>query len=197
MNTQRLTNPELNWIRKLDINATSYLELSHTNKIRFELMRYFHQLEESGKPLYFFSVTYKPLNCAMTPDIANRDFTRFYLRTFLPIILQTKNCNRSKYRNLQPITYAFLEDHKPKGVKDPSNPNVTVLETRLHHHAICAIHPETLTRFKELEGENTLIEDSETVGTTDLKRCDVGAVSYATKMMWKHPLELVFSPTTK
>jgi hypothetical protein len=92
------------------------------------------------------------------------------------------------------ITYAFLEDHAPKGVKDPLNPSVTVLETRLHHHAICAVHPDTLARFEGLEGENTMVGFSPKIMTSDLKKVnDVGgAVYYSTKMMWKHPLELIF-----
>lgn len=185
---------EQSWINKLDIKSTSYLDLSQTNKVRFELMRYFYNLDQSDRTLYFLTLTYKPYGTTIyTPDMVNGFFTRFYLRHFLPHIHQTKNYNRNKYRSLQPITYAFLEDHQPKGMKDPSHPSITVLESRLHHHAICAVHPDTLARFEELEGENTLVNGfSYKVMTSDLKKCDVGAVAYATKQICKHPLELMF-----
>ena len=188
---------ELSWIKSINRNSRTPLDLSDVNRIRFELIRYYSDLEESGRTLYFLTLTYKPYSDRVyTPLVVNQFFTTFYVQHFLPFIFQTKNFDRPNRKRIQPITYAFLDDHAPKGFRDPLNPSLTTLVTGLHHHAILAVHPDTFSAVDSLKGENTLVGFSPKIMTSDLKPCDAKTVSYASKMMWKYSLELMFPDKT-
>jgi hypothetical protein len=92
------------------------------------------------------------------------------------------------------VTLAFIDEHKPVAMKSRTNPDLLELSSKLHHHAVLAVHPDTLERLKTLVGENTMQTGfSSKVMTTDLRPCDASAVGYASKMLHRYPEYRIFS----
>ena len=194
MNTKSIQiNPE--FIRSINQSVTTPRELSTTDQMRYGLLQMMLEHQESGRSLFMISTTYKPYqNKIYSPQDVDQFFTRFYLHHFLPELIQTKHYNRSKFRSIQPITIAFIDEHKPTVIKSRTNPDLLELSSKLHHHAVLAIHPDTLERIHSMVGENTMKTGFSTkIMTTDLRSCDVGAVGYASKMFHRYPDFLTFS----
>lgn len=194
MNTKTIQNIQP-FIQSINESVTNPRELSITDQMRNGLLQMMLEHQESGRFLFFLTVTYKPFqNKVYSPQDVDQFFTRFYMHHFLPELLQTKHYNRSKFRPFQPITFSFIDEHKPVATKSISNPNLLELSSRLHHHAVLAVHPDTLEQIQTLVGENTMRTGfSSKVMTTDLKPCDAGAVGYSSKMLHRYPDFLTFS----
>ena len=194
MNTKPIqNNPD--FIQSVNKSVTNSRELSTTDQMRYGLLQMMLEHQESGRSLFMLTTTYKPYqNKIYSYEDVNQFFTRFYLHHFLPELIQTKHYNRSKFRSIQPITISFIDEHKPIATKSRSNPDLLELSSKLHHHAVLAVHPDTLERIQTLVGENTMkIGFSSKIMTTDLRPCDVGAVGYASKMFHRYPDFLTFS----
>ena len=163
--------------------------------MRLELTKYFHDLKyQSNRHLFHFTLTYKPFeDYSYSPKNTNDFFIHFYTKHFLPFLLNTKNFQRSKYRELQPICYAFLDEHESK-VSTQKYLNTSRFSARLHHHAILAIHADTLDRMQSLIGENTLASNkfSNKVMSSHVRECDAMCLLYASKMYAKYPDFLCF-----
>ena len=193
MNTKPIQN-DPDYIKSINKSVTTTRELSTTDQMRFGLLQMMLKHQESGRSLFLLSITYKPYqNKIYSSQDVDQFFTRFYLRHFLPELIQTKHYNRSKFRRIQPITISFIDEHKPTVIKSRTNPDLLELSSKLHHHAVLAVHPETLERIQTLTGENTMQTGfSSKIMTTDLRPCDVGAVGYASKMFHRYPDFLIF-----
>jgi hypothetical protein len=107
--------------------------------------------------------------------------------------LNTKNFQRIKYREMQPICLAFLDEHESQ-VSTQKYLNTSRFSARLHHHAILAIHSDTLDRMQTLIGENTLASNkfSTKVMSSHVRECDAMCLLYASKMYAKYPDFLSF-----
>lgn len=194
MNTKPIQN-DSPFIQSINQSATTPQELSSSDQKRYGLLQMMLKHQESGRSLFLLTLTYKPFqNKIYSSQDVDQFFTRFYLHHFLPELLQTKHYNRSKFRPIQPITISFIDEHKPTVTKSRSNPDLLELSSKLHHHAVLAVHPDTLERIQTLVGENTMQTGfSSKIMTTDLRPCDAGAVGYASKMFHRYPDFLTFS----
>ena len=188
-------NTESDWIQYLSKSATSIKDLSSSELERFHLTKYVHdQKYQSNRHLFHLTLTYKPFeDYSYSPKNTNDFFIHFYTKHFLPFLLNTKNYQRSKYREMQPICLAFLDEHE-SNVSTQKYLNTSRFSARLHHHAILAIHTDTLDRMQSLIGENTLASNrfSNKVMSSHVRECDAMCLLYASKMYAKYPDFLCF-----
>ena len=188
-------NTASDWIQYLSRSATSIKDLSSSELERFHLTKYVHdQKYQSNRHLFHLTLTYKPFeDYSYSPKNTNDFFIHFYTKHFLPFLLNTKNFQRSKYRDLQPICLAFLDEHESK-VSTQKYLNTSRFSARLHHHAILAIHTDTLDRMQTLIGENSLASNkfSNKVMSSHVRECDAMCLLYASKMYAKYPDFLCF-----
>ena len=188
-------NTESDWIQYLSRFATSIKDLSSSQQMRFHLAKFTQELEhQSNRHLFHLTLTYKPFeDYSYSPKNTNDFFIHFYTKHFLPFLLNTKNFQRSKYRELQPICLAFLDEHE-SNVSTQKYLNTSRFSARLHHHAILAIHTDTLDRMQTLIGENTLASNrfSNKVMSSHVRECDAMCLLYASKMYAKYPDFLCF-----
>ena len=188
-------NTESDWIQYLSRSATSIKDLSSSQQMRFHLAKFTQELEhQSNRHLFHLTLTYKPFeDYSYSPKNTNDFFIHFYTKHFLPFLLNTKNFQRSKYREMQPICLAFLDEHESKD-STQKYLNTSRFSARLHHHAILAIHTDTLDRMQTLIGENTLASNkfSNKVMSSHVRECDAMCLLYASKMYAKYPDFLSF-----
>lgn len=164
---------------------------------QIEYVNYFEKFESEGRKLFHLTVTYLPYqHREYSVSDVNKFFTNFYVKNLLPTIFKSRNLSK-KQKSIQPVTYTFIDEHEPKPIKI-SNNNSERLEfpTRLHHHSILAVHPDTLDPVTELVGENIFTRNkfSQKVMTTDLRPCDPSTFIYVSKMIDKYPDYLQFPP---
>lgn len=166
--------------------------MNQTDRIRLSLAKYFHELENNkGYLLYHVSLTYKPQKYELTPERVDSCFIKFHTQFVLPTSLGTKNIHHSHCKRIQPIVFAFLDEHDLKKSK------FTTCESpiKLHHHAIYAVHPDAVEWFDAHIGENTfsiLNQENTPFLTSDLKDCGAMRVLYASKMLETYPEFLSF-----
>ena len=188
-------NTASDWIQYLSRSATSIKELSSSQQIRFHLAKYINDIKhQSNRHLFHLTLTYKPFqDYSYSPKNTNDFFIHFYTKHFLPFLLNTKNFQRIKYREIQPICLAFLDEHESQ-VSTQKYLNTSRFSARLHHHAILAIHSDTLDRMQTLIGENTLASNkfSYKVMSSHVRECDAMCLLYASKMYAKYPDFLSF-----
>ena len=202
-------NTSSDWIHYLSKSATSIKDLSKNQQMRLELTKYFHDLKyQSNRHLFHLTLTYKPFaDYSYSPKNTNDYFIHFYTKHFLPFLLNTKNFQRIKYRELQPICFAFLDENESKPSPEThvltnrfnrfsakTRDQTTRFSERLHHHAILAIHADTYDRMQSLIGENTLESNkfSYKVMSSHVRECDAMCLLYASKMYAKYPDFLSF-----
>ena len=188
-------NTASDWIQYLSKSATSIKDLSSTQLMRFHLTKYVHDIEyQSNRHLFHLTLTYKPFaDYSYSPKNTNDFFIHFYTKHLLPFLLNTKNFQRSKYREMQPICLAFLDEHESR-VSSQTYLQKSRFSERLHHHAILAIHADTLDKIQSLIGENTLASNnfSNKVMSSHVRECDAICLLYASKMYAKYPDFLSF-----
>jgi hypothetical protein len=89
----------------------------------------------------------------------------------------------------QPILLSFLDEHEIKSVQvstDATGNPIYAHPVRLHHHSIIASRPATTEQFLAMCGDNTLLQYSPKMMTSNLVPCDADRVFYASKMLWKY-----------
>jgi len=183
------------WIQYLSRSATSIKDLSSSQLMRFHLAKYINDIKhQSNRHLFHLTLTYKPFeDYSYSPKNTNDFFIHFYTKHFLPFLLNTKNFQRIKYREMQPICLAFLDEHESQ-VSAQKYLNTSRFSARLHHHAILAIHSDTLDRMQTLIGENTLASNkySTKLMSSHVRESDAMCLLYASKMYAKYPDFLSF-----
>jgi len=188
-------NIESDWIQYLSRSATSIKDLTNAQLMRFHLASYIHDIKnQSNRHLFHLTLTYKPFeDYSYSAKNTNDFFIHFYTKHFLPFLLSTKNVQRSKNREMQPICLAFLDEHESR-VSSQTYMHTNRFSARLHHHAILAIHTDTLDRMQSLIGENTLASNkfSTKVMSSHVRECDAMCLLYASKMYAKYPDFLSF-----
>jgi len=188
-------NTASDWIHYLSKSATSIKDLSSSQQMRFHLAKYINDIKhQSNRHLFHLTLTYKPFeDYSYSPKNTNDFFIHFFTKYFLPFLLNTKNVQRIKYRELQPICYVFLDEHESR-VSSQTYMQKSRFSARLHHHAILAIHADTYDRMQSLIGENTLASNkfSTKVMSSHVRECDPMCLLYASKMYAKYPDFLSF-----
>lgn len=195
MSDSVIKNTEYDWIKYLSRSANFVKDLSSSQLIRFHLTKYVHELNyQSNRHLFHLTLTYKSFaNFLYSPKNTNDFFIHFYTKHFLPFLLNTKNIQRSKYRGLQPICLAFLDEHESR-FSSQTCLQSNYFSERLHHHAILAIHSDTLNIMQTLVGENTLASNkfSTKLMSSHVRECEPMCLLYASKMYAKYPDFLSF-----
>ena len=189
------------WITYCSQSATSINDLNHNDKMRISFAQYMHEQHLSGRQLFHMTLTYKPFNSIKyDSNVVNKFFINFYVKSFLPFLLQTRNIHTIHKKSIQPICFSFLDEHEMKPSRTVTG---TVYPLRLHHHAIVAVHPDTMQRFTPLVGTNTLQNMARTnisrfnykLMTTDIRVCEAQRLLYASKKYNEYPDFLQFPNT--
>jgi hypothetical protein len=200
----RISLEKKSWISYLSRSANSERDLSHIQKIRYHLTNYFHEIERlSNRSLYHLTLTYKPFKDKLyVPKNTNDFFINFYTKEFLPYLLNTRNYQRGCYREMQPICFAFLDEHE--NISRSTKQHAKELQTfrftsRLHHHAIIAVHENTIDKMNTLIGVNKFdgAKFTSKVMTSHVRDCDAMCLLYASKMLYKYPDYLQFPDRLK
>ena len=170
-------------------------------QLRQEALIRMLEKEYQDLSLFHLVLTYKQYqDITYDQRVVNRFFMTFYLRYFLPYIMNTRNFHRESYRSIQPICLAFIDEHEhaPVTSKNLDYDQMTIntrneFSARLHHHVILAIHQNHLLRMNELIGTNTLVgKFSYKVMTSFIRPCSAETLKYASKMLMKYPDFLSF-----
>jgi hypothetical protein len=201
------SNPEERWRDYLDI-APDQIQLSQDHIQRLALTRMFHQYSLENRVLFHLTVTYKmPKDFQYQPGQYNKFFADFYVKFFLPKLIGTRSYHTKSKRPLQPICYAFIDENESRPVVlERRTGNQVEFPLRLHHHAIVAVHPDTVGRMQTMVGENKIpLEVKKVSGkwtersrcafkvmTTHIRQCDAMTTLYATKQLKKYPEFLSF-----
>jgi hypothetical protein len=182
-------------------SASSINDLKPSDKRRIALAQLMHQQHLSGRQLFHMTLTYKPFNSIKyDSNVVNKFFINFYIKSFMPFLLQTRNIHTIHMKSIQPICLAFIDEHEMKPTRTETG---TEFPLRLHHHAILAVHQDTMQRFTQLVGTNTLQNMARTnisqfnykLMTTDIRECDEFRLLYASKKFSKYPDFLQFPNT--
>lgn len=185
-------NLALEWATYLGIK-NDQSKISEDHKSRLALCQMFEDLSRDGRTLFHLTVTYEPYKYAnYLPKNVDDFFKNFYLKCFLPHLMGTREYHEKKYRSLQPICYAFLDEHHKMRL---SSLGEIVDPERLHHHAILAVTSETLQKMRSFTGDNKIPlrrKWGAKVMTTHLIECESMRLLYASKMHKKYPDYLIF-----
>lgn len=180
------------WRKYLGLSDQN-LRPSQSQALRLALTALFHQYSIENRLLFHLSVTYKEYQYTRYDEkICNHFFINFYLKSFLPALLHTRDFNKPSKRSLQPICYAFLDEHesKPKMRK-----TCVEFPIRLHHHALLALHPQTLDSLAPMIGTNRIPlrqKYASKIMTTHLRQCEPMTMLYASKQLRKYTDFLAF-----
>jgi hypothetical protein len=184
----------------LNTELTEIVQKSQLQLRQESLMRMLDE-QYQDRSLFHLVLTYKPYqDITYDERVVNKFFMSFYLRHFLPYLMNTRNYYRDSYRHLQPICLAFVDEHEHSPVtrKSLDFEHLSInsrseYSARLHHHAILAVHHEHLDRMNQLIGTNTLVgKFSYKVMTSFIRPCDSNTLKYASKMMMKYQDYLTF-----
>ena len=172
---------------------TELTEIVQKSQLQLRQESLIRMLDEQypDRSMFHLVLTYKPYqDITYDEKVVNKFFMSFYLRHFLPYLMNTRNYHRESYRSFQPICLAFVDEHEhsPVSINERSE-----FSARLHHHAILAVHHEHLDRMNDLIGTNTLVGNfSYKVMTSFIRPCDSSTLKYASKMMMKYQDYLTF-----
>jgi len=166
-------------------------KLSYDHQTRLAFTKMFYQYQLDGAYLFHMTVTYKSYqSIPYSPKITNDFFINFYLKNFLPYLLGTKNIHKRRF--MQPICFAFLDEHESVPTKMTKD---FMFPEKLHHHAVLAVHRNIVPFMRRMLGENMIgysLKYSSKVMTTHIRECDPMVSLYATKRLRQYPEYLVF-----
>jgi hypothetical protein len=162
--------------------------LAISNKFREQQIALTEHMNNLSKErtLYHLTLTYKSRkDQSYSEEIINCLFKTMQTRYFLPFLLNTHNIHRTSKKLIQPICLCFVDDkqHKHNSVTNQNE----FQPSRLHHHVILAIHPDTQERFNALIGRDTMKQFSNMIMSSEMKPCDSGCIIYASKCIEKYP----------
>lgn len=163
--------------------------LDSDNK-RLYITNYFNELHKNeNRQLFHLTITYKPYeDREYSADDVNTFFINFYTQYFLKELI-SKRYYTNSCKRLQPVCFAFIDEH----LQD----NLPQEHSRLHHHAILAIHEDTLDSFKKFIGENTIPTNRKQtfkICTSYINECDSMRTLYASKMYKKYEENYLIFP---
>jgi hypothetical protein len=182
---------EEDWRSYLGICDEKTISQDHAH--RLALTKLFHQYSLEGRLLYHLTITYKEYReTQYSKRICDQFFINFYLKSFLPALLGTRNFNKPSERLIQPICYAFIDEHESKPRIRRSK---VEFPTRLHHHALIAVNSTTSNRISPMIGSNQIPlrqKYASKVMTTHLRACEPMTLLYASKNLRRYPDFLAF-----
>jgi hypothetical protein len=166
---------------------------SQDQSLRLALVKLFHQYALEGRRLFHLTVTYKEYrDTPYDQRICNQFFINFYLKSFLPSLLSTRDFHLPSKRALQPICYAFIDEHESKPKIRKSKVEFPI---RLHHHALLAVPAQTCERLTTMIGTNVIPlrpKFASKVMTTHMRKCEPMTMLYASKRLRQYPDFLAF-----
>ncbi len=170
--------------------SPSPLKLPAIDRARLELTKEMVKLEDEGRRLFHLSITYRPYQDRSYQETdVNTFFNNFYRKGLLPYLLGTEDISRQDVLEYHPITYGFVDEHEHSKTNYWS-------PIRLHHHAVVAVHPNTIGKMIALYGIGKLnfLPMSQKIATSQVTDARPPAVLYASKCMRKYPDYLHFGP---
>jgi hypothetical protein len=198
--------------RKRHYNDSMYDRntISKIDSEKIELALMLHKLRKEKRRIFHLIITYKKYERDYSEKDVNTFFKNIFLHSMLPKITSTRRRTSTRQKMLQPICFAFVDEHKRKHSEIPFSTELDRLKAHLHdsdeeefplhHHAIVAVHPEQYDSFKELIGENTLINshpDTKIIKTSYIIPCEPMRILYASKKLKKYPNYMLFPNTNK
>ena len=193
---------ELECINYLHQEPIEYKNLSQHDKYRVELAKFMLEQVQADRTLFHMTITYLQYeNRIYSEKDVNTFFKHFYVRKFIPYLMNTRNYTTNIAKSLQPVTLAFIDEHEQ--LASPTfkyNHNNNVFEqafefpTRLHHHVILAVHNDSLQKMLRLVGQNTLKYSifSSKIMSSDIKQCEPLRLMYASKKFHNYPDFMIF-----
>ena len=191
------------WYQSINPTILDYEDFTIRDQERVSICQKFHDLERSGRKIYFLTTTYLPSkDYEHTSEGVDDIFKNFYTRKFLPWLHNTRHFNTPKNKAIQPITYTFRENHTPKKIPKKIQfysygevQQIYEFPLKLHHHSVLAVHKEHVHRITPYLGDNSFAHPrfSHRIMTSSLKEADIGAVLYSTKC-WSSNREMMTFP---
>jgi hypothetical protein len=175
-------------------------KLNYVDRARLELTKQMVKLESDGRYLFHISITYRPYQERIYQETdVNTFFNNFYKQGFLPYLLDTQDIGRKELLEFHPVTFCFVDEHEHKAIPTKFlRGKWTQYEfpTRLHHHAVAAVHQEAAIKMFALHGQGTVhsLPMTNKVATSQVTFVRPSAVLYASKYMWKYPDYTHFGP---
>ncbi len=175
------------------------LNLSNYQRERIALANEIRNLELEHRNIYHLTITYKPYkNHQRSAKEINTFFKNFYIKKFLPDLLNTRNIHKNKKKSVQPICYTFIDEHTQKpsiNKTDNLYINMMLFPVKLHHHAILAVHPETADRMNEIiSTDNPMNKYSPVTMTSYIRECEPMCLLYASKKYDKYRDDTLIFP---
>ena len=199
-----LTNRCIRYIYKLKGRNLDWheipkpLEMNYYDRSRLELVHNLITSEEQGRKLFHLTVTYRPYQERVYKESdLNNFFSNFIKTGLMPFVLNGINDNNEYFENLL-FCYTFLDEHQFSPTKTKTLYGYkTGSGIRLHHHVIIDCHPDLVPKMRQLEGKNKLVNPtfSKKFETTDLKECRPTRLLYASKMFYRYPDFVMYSPS--
>lgn len=169
-------------------------DLSLVDKLRYAWVGYYKELKGRGCEIYHLTITYNKLSDRnlRKAEVVNL-FTEFYMKYFLKIVVGNNYARPSKQKK-QPITVAFLDEH----VRKTAAGSIDNFADRYHIHAVVAAHPNTIEKFEQLLGDDTLKNSDSLhcglIKTTHLNHAAEYCPAYASKKKIHYDDFLIFGP---
>jgi hypothetical protein len=199
-----LTNRCIRYIYKLKGRNLDWheipkpLELNWYDRSRLELVQNPIKNEEQGSKIFHLTVTYRPYQDRVYKESdLNNFFSNFIKTGFMPFVLNGQTKNHERHFDNLLRCYSFLDEHQFSPTKTKTLYGYkTGSGIRLHHHVIIDCHPDLVPKMRALEGKNKLINStfSKKFETTDLKECRPTRLLYASKMFYRYPDFVMYSP---
>lgn len=184
--------------------------ISKIDSEKIELALLLHKLHKEKRKLFHLVITYKKYDREYSEKEVNTFFKNIFLHAMLPKVTSTRRRTSNRQKNLQPICFAFIDEHKKKHKEIEYSTAIERLKSHisdseedefpLHHHSIIAIHPEQIKSFNELIGTNTLIgihPDTNIIKTSYIIACEPMRILYASKKLRKYPNYMLFPDSNK
>jgi hypothetical protein len=198
-----LTNRCIRYIYKLKGRNLDWseipnpLEIKRYDRSRLDLVKNLINSEEQGRKLFHLTVTYRPYQDRIYKESdLNNFFSNFYKTGLMPFVLNGHINNNGYFENLL-FCYTFLDEHQFNPTKTKTLYGYkTGSGIRLHHHVIIDCHQDLVPKMRQLEGKNKLVNHtfSKKFETTDLKECRPTRLLYASKMFYRYPDFVMYSP---
>ena len=159
-------------------------------KESYALMEWFLEKQDMGYKLYAATVTYLPLrDCDrdFTEAEVARFFKNLYWHNMLPkeIFKDKQWLGKPHLKLIQPYLWCFLELGESKKIyvsgKTLLREGKYIESSKLHHHAIIAVHSNHIEIMDKLIGENTLNRFNRNVMTSLIEEADIGWIGYCCK----------------
>jgi hypothetical protein len=187
----------IKWKSYLNNTYQDNTSFTKTDLERLSLTEYFHNLMyQENRILFHMTITYKPFEDRVyKPKDLNTFFINFYLGDFLFDLFGTKNFHTKSRKEVQPITFTFLDEHHQDKFRTRIDDFSFMSPERLHHHSMVSVHESHQDYFRSLPETNFVKTDTKftkKIMTSHIRECEPMRFLYVSKMMKQYPDYLCF-----